>query len=181
MNFQSGGASLGDSLLITSTLPGFVSRRDEDTGSSYIQILCKYVDSVTPGLQIKDVSDAHCEATQELRGMRFQNGLSPPDGDGINDRYISHQTPSLFGYQSWRIGFLPSSDGKEKIRCFFKLDDYADCKYLDKPPDSRVGNPSYLVDYLEYVKSTGGVVEYPPPEFIQPMNHLDVFYPACLL
>jgi len=75
-------APFGDTLLTTSTLPGFVSMRDEYSGSPYIQTLCKCIDSATPGKPIKDVMDAHCEVTGEMRNMHFTTTLSSPDGNG---------------------------------------------------------------------------------------------------
>lgn len=124
-------------------MPGFVSFRNEIFGSFYIQALCKHLDSVTPGSPIKNVFDAHFRATEEVRKMRINT----------ND----FQTPSIsLATVEKAIGFLPTSDGKEKIRCFFKKDD---AKYKD------------LVDYLNYVESTGAAVEYCDPPHAEPVNN----------
>ena len=101
-------APIKDILWLSSTIPGCVSYRSQDVGSPAIQFFCKHMNSVTPGKPIKDVEEAFKDATAELVNMRFTFEI--PGGDGQNDQYISHQTPSCLrcGLRK-KVGFLPTS------------------------------------------------------------------------
>ena len=87
---------MGDSLWLSSSIPGFVYWRNENSGSPYIQAWCKYMDSVTPaGKPIRDVLKAHHKATAELVGT------VPLD-----------QIPSIgLSTIGKLVGFLPTSNG----------------------------------------------------------------------
>ena len=83
-----------DVITLWSTIEGFVSNRNANTGSAFIQSLCKQLNDFG-GRNSRDLYEAHLDVTQEVTDHLHEIRFPVDIGDGKTEyhRYLVNHTP----------------------------------------------------------------------------------------
>ena len=91
-----------DVITLWSTIEGFVSNRNANTGSVFIQSLCKQLNDFG-GRNNRDLYEAHLDVTQEITDhpVIVKKKLFDSNGQRVYRKYLFNQTP-LFRSSAYR-------------------------------------------------------------------------------